>query len=906
MKNIYFSSFSFIRKTSILLLICLFFAGITAVKGQSFTEGFEDVTNLPDWGVLNNSESPDMGWFGGSTNVFNAHQGSAGSYVGCNFESTNALTGATISNWLITPNRNFSNGDVISFYTRTYSNPTDYPDRLEVRLSTNGANTNVGTTSTSVGDFTNLLLTVNPNLTTTGYPNVWTQYTITISGLAGPTSGRIAFRYFVTNGGPNGDNSDYIGIDTYSYTSVIPAPANDNCPGALSLTHGTSCTPVTGNVAGATQSMPACGVDGTANNDVWFSFVAASTGAIVTVDGSADFDAVFQVFSGSCGALNSIACVDNTFEGDVETTTLSNLVVGQTYYVRVYDWYSTIPATTTFTICVEQFTQCSLTQPTGSILETETCGQNLNGGCNMLPATPAYQTLTCGQTVWGTSWANGGSRDTDWFTFTIGTAGTVTWSANTEFNYVLFFADISNCSAPVILASVASNACQATTLSHNFTSTGTYAAIIAPSTFEGYPCGTNNKYHATLTLPSTTPVISAGGSTTICPGGSVALNSTGTGTFQWYNGSSPVGTNSASYNASAAGSYSVELTNNNGCNATSNTINVTVNPLDDATFAYSSGSYCIGGSNPIPTSTVSGTYGSTPAGLVFANAGTGEINLATSTAGTYDISFTTTGACPNSSTQPIVIGTAQDASFSYGSANYCTSSNNPLPVINGTAGTFSSTPTGLDINPTTGEILLSSSTPGGPYTITNTLAASGTCPSASANTTVTILGEPTVTLNPFGIVCDNAPSITLSGGSPSGGTYSGTGVSNGEFSPSVAGGGIHVITYTYTDGNNCTGTASENIEVDICTGMNDAPIAESLLITPNPANEVLNINFSNFYAEKVQINIISAEGRLIYSEQTMVTGSFNRNINLSHFARGLYFIQITYEKELITKKVIVQ
>ena len=39
-----------------------------------------------------------------------------------------------------------------------------FADRLELRLSTNGASTNVGTTTTSVGDFTTLLLTVNPLL----------------------------------------------------------------------------------------------------------------------------------------------------------------------------------------------------------------------------------------------------------------------------------------------------------------------------------------------------------------------------------------------------------------------------------------------------------------------------------------------------------------------------------------------------------------------------------------------------------------------------------------------------------------------------------------------------------------------------------------------------------------------
>ena len=82
-----------------------------------------------------------------------------------------------------------------------------FADRLEVRMSTSGASTNVGATNTSVGDFTNLLLTVNPTLITTGagsYPNTWTQFTATVSGVTGTVTGRFAFRYFVTSGGPGG------------------------------------------------------------------------------------------------------------------------------------------------------------------------------------------------------------------------------------------------------------------------------------------------------------------------------------------------------------------------------------------------------------------------------------------------------------------------------------------------------------------------------------------------------------------------------------------------------------------------------------------------------------------------------------------------------------------------------
>jgi hypothetical protein len=115
----------------------------------------------------------------------------------------------------------------MTFYTRTVDAP-QFPDRLQVRMSTSGNSTNVGTTAYDVGDFTVLMLDINPNLTTVGYPSVWTQFTVTVSGVASPTTGRLALRYFVPNGGSSFSNGDYIGIDQVSFFCALtptPTPA---------------------------------------------------------------------------------------------------------------------------------------------------------------------------------------------------------------------------------------------------------------------------------------------------------------------------------------------------------------------------------------------------------------------------------------------------------------------------------------------------------------------------------------------------------------------------------------------------------------------------------------------------------------------------------------------------------
>ncbi|MBP6003316.1 MAG: VCBS repeat-containing protein [Pyrinomonadaceae bacterium] len=224
----FWSTGTSVRTFSTMLALAMFIGfGVSMVKAQAITEGFDVITTLPaaGWATQNNSVPVGTtGWFQGSATL-TSQSGPPTAYIGANFNNTTGTN--TISNWLMAPNRTMNNGDVYKFWTRTTTaNP--FPDRLQVRLSTAGASTNVGTGPTGIGDFTTLLLDINPFYDTGGvYPEVWTEYTITISGLSGPTSGRLAFRYFVEGGGPTGDNSNFIGIDTFSYTPGTPAAPGD-------------------------------------------------------------------------------------------------------------------------------------------------------------------------------------------------------------------------------------------------------------------------------------------------------------------------------------------------------------------------------------------------------------------------------------------------------------------------------------------------------------------------------------------------------------------------------------------------------------------------------------------------------------------------------------------------------
>jgi hypothetical protein len=87
------------------------------------------------------------------------------------------------------------------------------------------------------------------------------------------------------------------------------------------------------------------------------------------------------------------------------------------------------------------------------------------------------------------------------------------------------------------------------------------------------------------------------------------------------------------------------------------------------------------------------------------------------------------------------------------------------------------------------------------------------CVDTSTIETVIVGITPTVTHNSLGAYCENDASVTLSGGSPTGGTYSGPGVSGGVFTPSVAGPGTHPIVYTYTNGDGCSDSISKNVSI---------------------------------------------------------------------------------------------
>ena len=129
--------------------------------------------------------------------------------------------------------------------------------------------------------------------------------------------------------------------------------------------------------------------------------------------------------------------------------------------------------------------------------------------------------------------------------------------------------------------------------------------------------------------------------------------------------------------------------------------------------------------------------------------------------------------------------------------------------------------------------------------------------------------------------------VPLVGGTPEGGIYSGTGVSNGEFSPAAAGYGWHLITYT-TDSGACAGEAVDSVFVDSGTGMAAYVSVPALHVWPVPAQDLLQVSLPA-HTGTIALVVTDARGREVL-RNTFATGTTGRTVTLgtTNLTNGTY------------------
>ena len=135
-------------------------------------------------------------------------------------------------------------------------------------------------------------------------------------------------------------------------TCVVNSAENDSCGKAIQITPTSNCNAVSGDGTYASQSLTAGTCGGTANDDVWYKFTAASTSSYIYVTSSKDYDPVVEVYKTCSVSPASYKCDDARFPQDGTGSYSIPTDIGTTYYYRVYDKGSTIPSPMTFTTCV--------------------------------------------------------------------------------------------------------------------------------------------------------------------------------------------------------------------------------------------------------------------------------------------------------------------------------------------------------------------------------------------------------------------------------------------------------------------------------------------------------------------------------------------------------------------------
>jgi Zn-dependent metalloprotease len=416
--------------------------------------------------------------------------------------------------------------------------------------------------------------------------------------------------------------------------------------------------------------------------------------------------------------------------------------------------------------------------------------------------------------------------------------------------------------------------------SHTYTTPGTYSVQLNVSSACGTNTTTQNSY-----IVINTPTTPTANGTTICNPASVTLNATGSGTLNWY--SQPVGGTSVA----SGNSYTTPVLNSSTTYYVSNSV-----PQAPVNAGPASSSFGTGGQhNNTSTQYLEFTvFQNCVLQTAVVNAGSAGNKTFTLWDGAgvqlnqYTVNVPNTGNNTVTLNIPLtpgnyrIGGTQMNLYRNNSGANYPYTANGVLSITGSSAGSAFY------------------------YYLYNWTIAPEACMSPRVPVTVTV-GAPNLTYDAsaYDTTCTVTSPFALTGGSPAGGNYSGPGVTGNMFDPIAAGVGTHTITYSYTDTAGCTGTATQQIYVDVCAGITSQNMANSgMNVYPNPAEDNFTIEYNAAMSQTTLVTISNSLGQVVYSAQMNATAGANRwNINASDYAAGMYFVMITSGTEVKTARI---
>ncbi|MBW8050657.1 MAG: T9SS type A sorting domain-containing protein, partial [Cytophagales bacterium] len=202
---------------------------------------------------------------------------------------------------------------------------------------------------------------------------------------------------------------------------------------------------------------------------------------------------------------------------------------------------------------------------------------------------------------------------------------------------------------------------------------GSYSVTVT----DGNGCsGTSAPTSVTVNPNPAAPIISAGGPATFCQGDSVTLTSSAAFSYLWSTSAT-----TQSINVTASGSYTVTITDINGCSAASAPTSVTVNPNPAVPVITTSGptSFCVGDSI---------TLTSSPENSYLWSTGAAAQSITVSTNGSYSVTVTDINSCSSTSAPTsVTVNPLPTAVLSSSTNVSCNGGSDGTATVNASGGT---------------------------------------------------------------------------------------------------------------------------------------------------------------------------------------------------------------------------
>ncbi len=166
---------------------------------------------------------------------------------------------------------------------------------------------------------------------------------------------------------------------------------------------------------------------------------------------------------------------------------------------NIDEYYNNLPVALNFAenqdnrFALEILTEC----PPGAVLESEECGDDINGGCAMSPGAESFEPIDCNTTVCGTVWSDGTIRDTDWYILELAEPQFFTFSVTADFPFLMFLllpGPAGNECDDFEALSFAGAAAGDTAAIISSLPAGTYWLWIGPTAWYDQPCDGSGEY----------------------------------------------------------------------------------------------------------------------------------------------------------------------------------------------------------------------------------------------------------------------------------------------------------------------------------------------------------------------------------------------------------------------------